>query len=212
MAVPFAMNPSTDQTGSFAINLDLGEIGALQVTARKVWLMQLGDASRLKAIAATVRRHLNLVPVEEPSPTPEPAIQKKLLILYESSADAITAKNIKLGRPPIAVITLPAFNALKTPDGIEKIASALRNRQIAGCLLIATSADGPAAAVAAEWNKLENAVHRNGMLDIVTLRQNGRMRIVKSNVTRLAQLDDERAAEGLAPQLPDEQKPDPDPW
>ena len=209
---PFSMVPSTDHTGSFAINLDLGEIGALQITARKVWLVRLGDTTRLKEIAASVRRHLNLLPVEEPRSAPEPAPQKKLLALYENSADAAAAGRQKVGNPPMAVIAWPALAALTKPQGIEKIASALRNRQIAGWLLIAASDEGPAPAVAADWCRLENGVQQNGVLDIVALRQDGRMQVVKTNAERLAQLDQESAVERPALRQTDDEEPDPDPW
>lgn len=208
------MGPATDQTGSFAINLDLGEIGALQVTARKVWISQLGDNSRLKAIVASIRRHLNIAPTEKPKPTPEPAPvpQKKLLILCENSADATTAQSMTFRRPPMAVITLPALEALKTPEGIEKIAAALRDRKIAACLLISASGEGPGLAVVDLWRNLENAVRRNGVLDIVTLRQDGQIKAVKTNVARLAELDKESAAMHPAARSPDDEEPDPDPW
>jgi hypothetical protein len=211
---PFAMVPGTDQTGSFAINLDLGEIGALLVTARKVWRSRLGDASRLKAIAASIRRHLNIAPTEKPKLTPEPApaSQKKLLILCENSADAIIAQSMTFGRPPMAVITLPALDALRTPEGIAKIAAALRDRTIAACLLITASYEGPGPAVADLWRNLENAVQRNGVLDIVTLRQDGQIKVVQTNAVRMALFDLEHPAERPAPSLQKDEEPDPDPW
>lgn len=203
MSVPFVMVPATDQTGSFAINLDLGEIGALLVTARKVWLSQLGDTGHLKAIAASVRRHLKIKPSKKPKPTPEPVPQKKLLILCENSADATTAQSMTFGRPPMAVITSPALDALRTPEGIEKIAAALRDRKIVACLLITASGEGPGPAVADLWSNLENVVRRNGVLDIVTLRQDGQIKVVKTNVTRLAQLDKDSAATHPAARPPE---------
>jgi hypothetical protein len=211
-AVAFTMGAATDQTGSFAINLDIGEIGALQVTARKVWLSQLGDNSRLKAIAASIRRHLNIPPTENPEPTPEPAPRKTLLVLCENSADAAVAQSLKLGQPTMAVITLLALEALKTLEGVEKIASTLRNRQIAGCLLIAASGEGPGSAVEARWRNLENAVQRNGVLDVVTLRRDGKMQVVMTNAARIALLDMDSASKGPEQATHEELEPDPDPW
>lgn len=112
----------------------------------------------------------------------------------------------------MAVITLPALDALKTPEGIEKIAAALRDRKIAACLLITASGEGPVPSVADLWRNLENAVRRNGVLDIVNLRQDSQIKVVKTNVARLAELDKESAATHPAARPPDDEEPDPDPW
>jgi hypothetical protein len=208
----FSMHPSVDQTGQFAMNLDLGDIGALQVSRRKVLLNGIGDLSRLKSIAAAIRMQLNIMPAKQPRPALEQPAQEKILILCESSEDVASAKRLKFGNPPMAVIALPAMQALtEGPPGIERIASDLRESKIVRCLLIARSGVGPAHTVAAEWGNLESTVQRNGVLDIVKLEPGDRLRMIRSNSTRLAQLDLD-SAKGYAPSPPDEEPPDPDPW
>ena len=207
----FSMAPSVDQTDRFAINLDMGEIGALQVTAVKVRMVRNGDARRLTETAARIERHLGILPAEARKPVPEPAPRERLLVLYENRADAAYVENLTVGTLPVEIIARPALDMLTRPMGIEKIASYLRDGKFAACLLIAGSRDGPAPALAPEWTNLENAVQRNGELCMVNLEPGEGLRVIRSNATRLAELDQE-SAESRAPNPPEQEPTDPDPW
>lgn len=184
-----AMTPVTDLTGNFAIDLDLGQIGAMRISAREIWVQRKGDASLLQEIATAARRHLNMVSTEELAEKPVPKPRKKLLVLVESKDDVAACRRLSAGQPDVEVIVWHAPETFTNSESIEKIATALRKRQIAGCMLVTATSEGAATVLATHWRQLESVVQRRGVLEIATLTEGGGLQVLQTNAARLAQLE-----------------------
>lgn len=183
------MTPVTDLTGNFAIDLDLGQIGAMRISAREIWVQRKGDASLLQEIATAARRHLNMVSTEELAEKPVPKPRKKLLVLVESKDDVAACRRLSAGQPDVEVIVWHAPETFTNSESIEKIATALRKRQIAGCMLVTATSEGAATVLATHWRQLESVVQRRGVLEIATLTEGGGLQVLQTNAARLAQLE-----------------------
>lgn len=208
----FSLTPAMDPVGGFAIDLDVLQIGALQISARKVKVLRSDDARRLGIIVDTVRQDLGLLSVDEPQPNLTAVPNETHLVLYENAADAVAYRSLATEGSNVAVIAWPALTTLRHPEGITKIERALRKGTIAKCLLIAASGGGPALALAAEWRRLEGAVQRNGMLEIAILREDGGFDFLRGNAAHLHTLDQEHEISVAQPEQDDASGSDPDPW